>query len=93
MYFIYLVVFHLRLLVLDLLNLDLDRTFYELLLSSTVLRNDIFWVFELDSLALMIISLVHLLLISVLYSPSFDLASGLACSIEDSASLLIVCLL
>jgi hypothetical protein len=76
MYFIYLVVFHLRLLVLDLLNLDLDRTFYELLLSSTVLRNDIFWVFELDSLALMIISLVHLLLISVLYSPSFDLASG-----------------
>jgi hypothetical protein len=76
MYFIYLVVFHLRLLVLDLLNLDLDRTFYELLLSSTVFRNDIFWVFELDSLALMIISLVHLLLISVLYSPSFDLASG-----------------
>jgi hypothetical protein len=71
---------------LDLLNLVLDRTFYELLLSSTVLRNDIFWVFELDSQALMIIDIereARLLLISLLYSPSFDLASGACLLLED----------
>lgn len=43
MYFIYLVVFTSEAFGLDLLNLDLDRTFYELLLSSTIPRNDIFF--------------------------------------------------